>query len=404
VSPDDRDPLQNDDRLLRRSLTPTGVAAGPCLDAETLAAWAEGSPGVERTDALERHLASCARCQAMLATFANAELAEGVYAAGAPSSDSQSKVLPFKPAFPRWAPIALGAVAASLVIYAAWPRHARSESQPPQQTMASATPAGQVQYPADVRATDQLSPAVAKTAEMAAARQPQKKAAAKSSRQTPAASTPAPVAPPEPFRAPPVVVPPTGAAIAGVTLPPPPPPVVAPPSAAAKPGELTMLRGANDAARTDASASRIVADFASPTTTTPAAGQSLIGRGAGGGGRGGGAGALIASPRPIARVNWHVLASGQVERSINGGQTWQPVTITPPAIMVNGTAPSSDVCWLIGKGGIVMLSTNGVTFRRVHSPDVADLHSITAIDEFQATVTTIDGRVFTTDDGGDHWK
>jgi photosystem II stability/assembly factor-like uncharacterized protein len=136
----------------------------------------------------------------------------------------------------------------------------------------------------------------------------------------------------------------------------------------------------------------------------------LIGRaaGAGGGGRGGagaGAGALVATTaRATARVSWRVLVSGLVERSINAGQTWAAVTIAPAVAIVNGAAPSANVCWLIGKGGIVLRSTDGITFRRVASPDVADLHSITAIDEFQATVTTIDGRVFKTEDGGEHWK
>ena len=75
-----------------------------------------------------------------------------------------------------------------------------------------------------------------------------------------------------------------------------------------------------------------------------------------------------------------------------------------PVTVVNGTAPSASVCWLIGKSGIVLLSTDGTTFRRVTSPDVADLRSITAMSEMEATVTTIDGRIFKTEDGGSHWK
>jgi photosystem II stability/assembly factor-like uncharacterized protein len=103
-------------------------------------------------------------------------------------------------------------------------------------------------------------------------------------------------------------------------------------------------------------------------------------------------------------VNWRVLVSGQVERSVNGGDTWTPVTISPPAVILNGAAPSPSVCWLVGRTGIVLLSTDGVTFRRVFFPDVSDLRSVLAIDERDATITTTDGRVFKTDDGGRTWE
>jgi photosystem II stability/assembly factor-like uncharacterized protein len=126
--------------------------------------------------------------------------------------------------------------------------------------------------------------------------------------------------------------------------------------------------------------------------------------GGGGGAGGGGRGGLQAANRAVARVNWRVLASGQVERSVTGGDTWMPVTISPPAVIVNGASPSPSVCWLVGRTGIVLLSTDGSTFRRVFFPDVSDLRSVIAVDEREATVTTTDGRVFKTDDGGRTWE
>jgi photosystem II stability/assembly factor-like uncharacterized protein len=112
----------------------------------------------------------------------------------------------------------------------------------------------------------------------------------------------------------------------------------------------------------------------------------------------------LAINRAAARVNWRVLGSGQVERSVNNGDTWAPVTISPPAVILNGAAPSASVCWLVGRTGIVLLSTDGATFRRVFFPDVSDLRSVIAVDEREATVTTTDGRVFKTDDGGRTWE
>ena len=40
-----------------------------CIDAETLAAWAEGGLPASEAAAVEMHLADCERCTAMLATF-----------------------------------------------------------------------------------------------------------------------------------------------------------------------------------------------------------------------------------------------------------------------------------------------------------------------------------------------
>ena len=74
------------------------------------------------------------------------------------------------------------------------------------------------------------------------------------------------------------------------------------------------------------------------------------------------------------------------------------------ADVTGGTALSSNTCWLIGRGGLVMRSTDGVTFERVDLPEKADLASVTATDARSATITTTDGRQFRTDDGGRTWQ
>src|SRR5712692_3582980 len=58
--------------LLRRSLRPSStdlVLTSACLDAETIAAWADG--GLSRRDraAAEAHAAECPRCQAVVAAL-----------------------------------------------------------------------------------------------------------------------------------------------------------------------------------------------------------------------------------------------------------------------------------------------------------------------------------------------
>src|SRR5262245_59021676 len=59
------------DRLLRESieLRAARPPQGPCLDAETLAAWADGALNAHDRSDVEAHAAHCARCQSLLAVM-----------------------------------------------------------------------------------------------------------------------------------------------------------------------------------------------------------------------------------------------------------------------------------------------------------------------------------------------
>jgi hypothetical protein len=107
----------------------------------------------------------------------------------------------------------------------------------------------------------------------------------------------------------------------------------------------------------------------------------------------------IRAANPATR--WRVTGT-QVERSTDAGSTWTPVFTGVTGILA-AAAPSDSICWLAGRGGIVLLSTDGTTWRRVTSPDTTDLSAIRATDGRTATVTTADGREFTTTDGGRTW-
>lgn len=108
----------------------------------------------------------------------------------------------------------------------------------------------------------------------------------------------------------------------------------------------------------------------------------------------------IRSPDPATR--WRVTGA-LVERSTDAGSTWTPVPTGVAAEIVAGAAPSGSVCWLAGRAGIVLLSTDGRTWQRVTDPDPTDLSAIRATDGRTATVTTADGREFTTTDAGRTW-
>ena len=76
------------DRKLEQALTHELRAAGTpdrdaCIDAETLGAWADGGLEAAQMAAVEWHVSTCARCQAIVgATARSAPLGPGTEAAG----------------------------------------------------------------------------------------------------------------------------------------------------------------------------------------------------------------------------------------------------------------------------------------------------------------------------------
>jgi hypothetical protein len=105
---------------------------------------------------------------------------------------------------------------------------------------------------------------------------------------------------------------------------------------------------------------------------------------------------------PDAMIRWRVTGA-TVERSIDSGSTWKPTSSGITSDLTAGAAPSSSVCWLVGRGGVVLLSTDGSTWRRVAFPDTTDLSAVRATDAQSAVVTTSDGRTFATTNGGVSW-
>jgi len=397
------------DRILKRSAIRSHGAEGgdACVDAETLAAWSDGALADADAAKVEAHLADCGRCQAMVAAFAASEPMT------AAAADAAPVVVPFRSRSTatamRWLiPAAVGTIAATLLVWTAFPTPDATVA--PAETMASRN-ALQEEQPAglakDLSKSTTPSPGPAAAEARGQATSPARKSRAAAEERVAAPPTPSPIAV-APMAAPPpagrpMTLPPqvqTDPAIARQT------PVVT--SAAASRSEVVRL-DAIEAVKVEPTQSRVVAEFAPADPPQPGADRGFVGArggagggGGGGGGRGAGGGATAVANR-APRIRWRVHASGEVTKSTNAGETWQPIAIVPPAIILNGASPSPTVCWLIGRAGIVMRSIDGVKFVRVAFPDVADLRSIKAVDAREATVTTVDGRVFTTMDGGENW-
>jgi len=343
-------------RVLRETLA-ARIAPAPtsgCIDADTLAAWSDGALGARERAAAESHASSCARCQALLAAMART----------APPAPARRWW--HAPTLKWLAPLA--AAATAVVVWITVPRARPERTVPAAQAAAQASPQARSAPETSPRAAAASAPPIADARPRAGADE-QRAAGAKDvaqsrprAAQTNAAASSAArdaaAAPPPPARAEP-----------------------APPAAAADaaPGTLTFAAPppAPPARRIEALRAQVLAKAVDVPTQ-------------------------IVSPNPT--VRWRLVTGVGVERSIDGGMTWQPqstgVTATPTA----GAAPSPTICWLVGPGGLVLLSIEGRTWQRVPFPEAIDLTSVRASDGANATVTAADGRTFITSDGGKTWR
>jgi hypothetical protein len=111
---------------------------------------------------------------------------------------------------------------------------------------------------------------------------------------------------------------------------------------------------------------------------------------------------IIQTPNPV--VQYRIPGAGLVERSDDGGATWQTQRVKASTQILAGAAPSVNVCWLVGRGGVILMTSDGKKWRRIQSPAVVDFVDVTASDASFATVTAEDGRKFSTQDSGKTWQ
>jgi hypothetical protein len=336
------------DRLLSRPVRTGEIpdASPECLDAETLAAWVDGSLAASETAAAEGHTSSCARCQTMLASLV--------------------RTMPAPPiAQPwwrrRWAmaglvPLTAGAVA--LAIWVRTPEPARTSVAPAQEA---------------------FSPSVSSVPPPLADERREQVPSEPASHD--AAARPRPSSPPALNR---VDVPQPGAKDA-----------LKQSDAVSEDQEKKneALQKA-DAAPTDTLAAaaprrEVAGRAASVNEAAPARAQFRANA------------AEIAAPDGSSR--WRLGAAGSIQRSVDGGATWAPLASGTTHDLVAGSAPTSAVCWIVGRVGTVLLTIDGRTWRLLSFPEQVDLVAVQARDALSASVTTADGRTFRTADGGRSW-
>jgi photosystem II stability/assembly factor-like uncharacterized protein len=76
---------------------------------------------------------------------------------------------------------------------------------------------------------------------------------------------------------------------------------------------------------------------------------------------------------------------------MDGGSTWSPQQTGVTTPLTAGVSPIPSVCWFVGTNGVIVITTDGRTWRRISFPEAVDLVAIQATDASTATVTTSDG-------------
>lgn len=107
---------------------------------------------------------------------------------------------------------------------------------------------------------------------------------------------------------------------------------------------------------------------------------------------------------PDLDIQWRVVAGNVVQRTTDRGRTWVTQATGTTKAIAAGFSPSATVCWLVGAGGVVAVTTDGKTWTPVPFPHAIDLTNVQASSADAAVVFAADGRSFTTADRGKSWK
>jgi hypothetical protein len=120
--------------------------------------------------------------------------------------------------------------------------------------------------------------------------------------------------------------------------------------------------------------------------------------------------AALARARPVEVVSperayrWRAETPGSILYSMDSGTSWHLSSSGTTVPLHAGSAPSRSVCWLVGQGGTVILTTDGRNWQVRPFPERVDLTDVRATDARNATVTTANSRRFATSDGGATWS
>ena len=381
------------DRLIARGLAGEADASGvACPDADLLAAWFDHSLSSVEADRIAAHASSCSHCQQVLGDLARSE-PEVTRAAPLPA--------PARPWHWHWRWLVPLATATLVVVVAQ-----RTLRAPGEAPGAAPTQPGFAQPQSTVADTRELAAPGKSTGEMADAVRPAAQVARRddsAARSTDIAENAA-VAPTLALRkegeaakpAPPASSPPEGVRadarpVGGVAR-------------GGVGGVVGGVVGEVGKGRADVQAENVAAavPVQAPAVVTRTAALSKFESAARD------AAELTHSTSGVgpsgATATWRYGQGGLIERSADGGLTWQRQRSGVSTPLADGSAATDLVCWLVGARGVVLRTTDGRTWERLSSPTSGDLVSVHAWSESVATVTAADRTEYETADGGRTWR
>jgi hypothetical protein len=107
---------------------------------------------------------------------------------------------------------------------------------------------------------------------------------------------------------------------------------------------------------------------------------------------------------PSGAVLWR-LHGVKIEHSSDGATKWERQNSGVHSELLGGSAPSDAVCWIVGRKGTILRTTDGGGhWSKVVSPVSGDVVGIRAVDANHATILDGNGQAsFSTNDGGMTW-
>ena len=106
---------------------------------------------------------------------------------------------------------------------------------------------------------------------------------------------------------------------------------------------------------------------------------------------------------------WTISSDGQLQHSIDAGQSWQPVKVADKASFRALSANGPDI-WVGGAAGLLYHSRDsGFSWEQVKPSFAgvnltADISAIEFTDILHGKITTADGQAWTTEDAGQSWR
>jgi len=114
-------------------------------------------------------------------------------------------------------------------------------------------------------------------------------------------------------------------------------------------------------------------------------------------------GVIIVTPND--QYAWRVGAGGKIEYSFDSSHTWELQKSGVTVDLIGGWAPSVKICWVFGKEGTILLTTDqGKHWKKIPCPLKEDVAGIFAQDAKRASIWSASHKQsFETNDGGATW-